>query len=1586
MASLDPKEEQIIFNTLRDEQSRIERMSVVATPELSARIGSIYKKNPAMPAGVVLASAQAGLPDDIVDQMGNQFAEQKIRDAQLGKPKKEKNWFQRNVYDKLKNVSRYAFAGLELPLQTIQGGAAQLFADNPDGIDGWFISTDLGSLIRNDEKAGDGFFLGGEAKTLQQQRVEAYRGKTSGGQAWTIGRGLAGVVSTEDSLAYNLMSGLVDGAIAVSVPVLPGFKQAAGAVKAAEQAGKGGKFIRGADVAFDTIRGKGTAIRMSEMTGEELKNLRFYAGLNGQTIDPVVANKWMGTRQYLAIREKLVQANTIDDVRGAIGDKVFVSTAKRLRDATTNNQVDEIMADILGVAQEGLVRTVMPGTRKFSLSNARRVQVIDSLAGAFEDTKFGRIATRAFENRPMRNIVDFSSESESDVLRTVNDIDRWLKAALIKDLPETVTRNGVSITMPGRVQFLDEVVDALSGPNATRTARRQVKERFQDMMKEALIRNGNNDAEVVSAVFDYHKGWARKTSNFNVSLNATVDDGAMYMGIHGPKIVQQGAFGGPLLQSELADVMIEMPDVDQFRALTGRWNRLWRKRPTAEGLDMYEDANIQRLSEAGRLRLPLAVIRNLQENVFKKIVLATGGYGIRNVMEGQVSLALSQKPVTSIFRHPLQHMQWVAHEFSPNGVGRIGRLGIGDLMGEQWTDDIAIESMRQYKKATGEAVSSHYKNPTTLYRRGMRTGDFKTVRRGFDEKAAIVSAHADQVGRLNADPVMRQLASGMSDDELLDFIRTTDEGKAWFRDQQDYHINGRHVFDTSGPTPQWAGTQSVDLNDEHNLRMLLQSYRNRYNIVAGSHDNLRIAIQTGLLEPRQLTPDDISLNNLTPQDAGTVKQITIGNRVIDARVDPNDYTIVRPFAFRQGEATKELEDLLGRTGPGGIYDDATLAQEMVYEARASARVGKRGLNEAWDDTTDRLFGWLAGKPLKYLERSPAFRQRYYSWAIDEMITSLSPADLDAMILRIENAAQIAGVSPSRYVGDHPQFSDITRRLFGATQRPGDRWERILELQQNPSRLKGTLTLEEIDEFAKGQAADDLSRMVYDASERTNLMDVARFLVPFGQAQVEFFRRMSRIYTIETGGIPLPNLSALRKTQLIVENGREADPDGNGRGFFFTDAQTGEWSFTYPLTDKLTHLATGGIGGGPGVTSTWQAPVKGALMGLDVRPGLGPFAQIGGTILLRDQPTYDWARSLFLPYGELDIAGNKGIAGTVADSLTPAWAKKLQSAFFDSPESQTTYGNTFFETYQALAASGQYDLASAEDKLRLSEDATGKARFLTVIRAIGQWLGPSRPTNKLSVDTLKGDVFVNLLAQDLRERQLQDYDTAISSWLDDYGEDVFVYLSGKTKAVAGGLTASSEFGNFERANKGFFKKYNEVAGFFAPGGTDLDWQVYTRQLEKGARERLTTEESLAAAQRYIAYKKYRSLQEFIGPYPKAEQREYLARYREYLGELYPGFQYAAFDPNELRRRIEKLKDAANDPEMADNRVADAARRYLQTRDYVYQEAAKLGLKSIEKAKGAEQLRGYLREYADVLVREVPEFERLYNQLLQQEVDE
>lgn len=1560
-------EEDVIRRQIKATTDKVDQLSVVATPGLSMRVGDIYRNNPQLPAGAILSVAQAGLVDEQIKPMADQTAVLLNGNPNVVTNPTKKSFIQRNFVDKLKATSRYTFAALDLSTQLAQNAASQIFSKNADGLDGWFISTDIGTMLKNDQDAGNGYFLGGKAKQLQTQRVQNFRGKTTGGHAWSIGRGMAGMVFTESSMAYNLMSGIVDGAIALEMPIAPGFKPLAESTKVAAEAGKGGDVVRGADLIFDVIRGKGTKIGLSTMSEADLQQARIAAGLLGTTVDINDANKFLGSTKGLRLTNRLVEANSADAVRKLIGDKVFPETVLRLRDAKTDVEVQDALLGVLGIGAFGISRSVIPGTRIYKLSNARRVAVVDNLLGAFEDSKFGLITQRAFEKRPMQSLIDFSSDNPTDVRRTLNDLDRWMK---------------VSLTNPNkRIAFLDKALNGMVGDAATPTARRALKKEFLDLTKESWVSRGV-DENVANAIMNGHIEQQAKSVSYNSSMTAQITDGGFMDNVHAvkPQGVSQVAVG-PSMQSELGKFSVEMPDVRQVRALTSRLNAIWRKNPKAQfGAANFLDENIERLAQAKQLRLPSTLIQRFQDDIFKKLVTATGGFTGRNLLEGQGSLALSQLPVTSLFRHPFQHMQWMSHG---SLGGKLTRKGIGDIMGAEFqtVEGIAVSGMKDYQHATGLAISKAYSDkPNEVFRRGNRIGQFNDLERGVADPKLIVQAHGDQIGLMNADPVMRQIAEGLTDDEIVDYIRTTDLGKKWFRDQQDYHINGIPALDQTNKS--WS-TVSVDLNDEHNLRLLINRNRDRFKTVVGNHGSMRIAIAKGHLEPMVV---DAQKLGLTATERGTVQEIAVGNRVMTVRVDNKDENIVRPFAFFKGEATKELSDMLADPK---IFNDPNIAQILRHETRVSQKIGKRGVAEQLDAGVDRFFGFISRKPTAYLERAPAFKQRYYAWAIDEMVTSLSPSDLDRMINQITSRAALNNISPSDYVGDHTAFKDIVTRLFQPTKtNVGDRWQRILDLQANPSRLKGTLTLEQVDEFAKGSALDDLSKMLYDATERTNLTDVTRVLMPFGQAQAEFFRRIGRVYTVETpfSLVRLPNLNALRKTQLMVEGGREADPDGDGRGIVYTDPQTGEWSFDYPLSEGLNHLATSVIGGGPGVKSTFQAPIKGLLMGLDVRPGVGPVVQIASSALLRDSPKVDFIKSVILPYGETDLNESGGVVGAFLKTAEPAWLKKVQSAIFDSPDSATVYGNTYMETYQALATSKNYDLTTAIGRDQLAQDTVWKAKFLTVMRGVGQFLGPSRPTNKMSVETKQGDVFVNVLSMELRAMQLEDYDSAIPRFLDIYGEDVFVYLSGKTKAVYGGLQASKGFGDFERQNKDLFRKYKNVAGYFVEGGNDLDWQVYTRQLKSGQRERLSPEESLANAQKYVAYSQYRQVQELIGAYPNAEQKEYLQSFREYLGSKYPGFTAAVYDPNKTKNDIKQLQDAVKDPNLANNNVAEAARQYLQARDEVLVEASNRGLNSIDRSKNTADLRGYLREYAIALKAQYPDFARLYDRLLLQEVDE
>lgn len=233
----------------------------------------------------------------------------------------------------------------------------------------------------------------------------------------------------------------------------------------------------------------------------------------------------------------------------------------------------------------------------------------------------------------------------------------------------------------------------------------------------------------------------------------------------------------------------------------------------------------------------------------------------------------------------------------------------------------------------------------------------------------------------------------------------------------------------------------------------------------------------------------------------------------------------------------------------------------------------------------------------------AFRQQYFNW-VDQLVPSLKQDALDNLVTNIKNRAKKLGITPEQYVGD------------------AKRWQRIVDHQEGRKKIYETLSLKEMDSYAKGNALDDLKTMLYDASERNNLTDIARIVMPFAQAQIDFYKAVGRMAFVDTGFGRMPNIYNLRRAQLIVDGGISADPDGDGRGFFYKDQQSKQWSFSYPIGGPLTKTLTRfvpGLGAGPGVTAQMQAPVAGVLMGFDMRPGLGPFGQFAASRILPDSP-------------------------------------------------------------------------------------------------------------------------------------------------------------------------------------------------------------------------------------------------------------------------------------------------------------------------------------------------------------------------------
>ena len=199
----------VIFDTIQSENAKIQQFQSTATPQVATRLAEIHASYPGLSGGVKLAMAKSGMGNETIDKIYPQASSVAL--VKATEPPKQKSWYERNVTDKIKTTSRYTFAALNLPLDMLQGAASQAFDNNGD-IDGWFINTDLGSMIANDTESGSGYFMSGKARELQAERARRYRG-TIGGHAWTIGRGFASTVSSPDTMAFNLISGVLDTVI-----------------------------------------------------------------------------------------------------------------------------------------------------------------------------------------------------------------------------------------------------------------------------------------------------------------------------------------------------------------------------------------------------------------------------------------------------------------------------------------------------------------------------------------------------------------------------------------------------------------------------------------------------------------------------------------------------------------------------------------------------------------------------------------------------------------------------------------------------------------------------------------------------------------------------------------------------------------------------------------------------------------------------------------------------------------------------------------------------------------------------------------------------------------------------------------------------------------------------------------------------------------------------------------------------------------------------------------------------------------------------------------------------------------------------
>ena len=1534
----DPVTQDARYKSYYDQQKAEETGKQSATPDVASRAAQIYKDAPYIPASVILSMAKAGTSPEAVAAAKKAAAQQTAAQLNPAKPKK-KGWFQEVIHDNVKAASRWSFAGLSLIPDLVQNVASQAFSPNDQaGFDGWFKSTQLGTLMSNTQEAGEGYFLSEKALETQAERARRVRG-TINGSAWTVGRGSAELVFTPGSKPYSILSGFVDAAVQIGTdPTLAA-----------------GKVVKTARLAKATLPGI-SAVDEIESAAKLAKGAAGLGSADSAAFEASKFGQWVLSdkrAERLVARVVEVASDTTKTVEEKTLfmleniDGLDPATAKAFAEAD-----DE--AKVLGLLGTASARLATNPADVLLPSDIRDIRLAKWSAMLSDEAK-ERIPlwrsirnSRWFETMPKGSVV--INGSGADKKAAVISYARYLRGAGVGDDTQEFKT------------VMQKVVEAYSSTDPS-TARASAKEAY-DMVIETVFTAVGGKSPGAKKFAQEVIGAAKsaKARAFQVDEFGNADDGGALQILRTllpsnvfddvPLNIQDKiVINGPGSLTELADDVEYLPDFRRVRAL---------------GLNPFITRN-----SAGQQRAITVAAEFVQQEIWKPLALATGGYVMRNMIDAQTRIAMSG--MSGMFRHPQDYILWV-----------LRKKGNFDITGEDFGGLAATWNKEQdeFWKALTFDIHKNLENPWAVEEALFRNGNFSIVDRGEDA-VGHVTGYVDNLALIHADPILAQIAQlGL---ENLTQPERTQRIVDWLYDPSNKELLGqlRNYFAEGvkyvDPATGQAGRIRIDpadLDDAVNTWVdRLSEFKvgtvvkdNEDLRVVAAYNKVPMTVESAPGKFVAVATQNVDVNNITAADiisgnggVGSVVRLASGEEgVIIRQVTTSagvDEFVIQPVhagpAFtKNGLGTQNLRNLVNTLG-----EEQKLAPKVkiAQRGRGDATTNGQKFLQAKDSAVDFFFVTLYGKATQYLEKSPVFRQFYYK-EVFQNADLLAPAEAAALLQRATQAAATEGISLSRYLGG----KNVIDKLNEVAAMTGS---------------NATGTVDQLDDYAKAVALRNTKELLYNATERSNLEDVLRIVVPFGSAWKEVLGTYAKSVVEDP--------TRLRKAQVIFDGARKFDPDNDGEGFFYKDATTGEYSFNFPLSGQISQLVTG-------LEAPMQAPVKRISIGLGVVPSIGPMAQIAASKIIPDTPATDSIVKLLLPYGR-----KEGL------SITPMWIQRLNQAWEgDTQKLETVYGNTYIETLRALSASGEYDLADPNEQEKLYADARGKARALTTLRALGQFFGPTSPAPEFKIETISGDFYGTQLVKEFQK--LQDpnsigadgargnYDTAVSRFLDIYGNDALLYISNKTESIAGGLEATDDFGDWERGEgKGLITQYPDVAGFMAPGGDDFSFEVWSRQLAKGRRRRLSDREIVELAQYKAASAQYRELRDKLPPRPTAEQKRWLRQWRVKLNKEYPGFPAVAeFNPGEFPKKLEQLDRLVKDDRLQGNDVAEATRQYLAARNAAVERYVQAGgaAGGFSTASASAPLRDWLAGIGKALKQETPEFARLYERLLSNEVEE
>lgn len=1627
-SNLDPTTKKAVL------EKKVATPQPVLDPNVSINLSNVKQRAAWVPIETQLALAKANASNEAIDAVGK-MAAQKTIDTQAEPEKPDQSNF---LYRNLKTVSRWLTAGLDFIPETTQGAVAQIFDKNTD-IDGWFISTKLGSLIKatqgdydpkTGEKitAGSGFFVSDELLERQGERARRYRG-TINGSAFTIGRAAANTVFKPKTLPYNFFSGLVDALVLVKTdPTGPVTK----AIKEFKD--------------VTTLIPRLTRVQTDELRKALEADAGFIPGLSDVGLNETKYAHFMDTnfraRTLVArIRDEknVVKIMDMFDQSANVSNEMVSLLAK----AETDDQVKAVLA--LGFQLE---KGALTDQVRLLQKSGRLGTSLKNMGGNLVERT--PLANSKFVKNTSRVVTKYLTEKPEEGLIVGGD--RFQNSKAAKNIINYLRTVGADEDTVSRIGA--EAIESFS-ETGTRPQQNAVLESFNTAIDEVLKLNGVAQ-EVRDDVFRQVREGLDQVRLYMLNRAGVTTDNGMAQWLANSNrdflpleeietLVKTFGEGGdfriisPLQISEMLQRVQVLPDVRQLRRLTSnRFFGFSEKAGTIGGKsvvrqvakitdeELYDKLgkdisffqqmastgagdpddvaeairtlqaerealkqNVSMRVRTGEERAAFKAIDVLQNQIWKPLTLMTGGYVVRNSLDAQVRMAFSGLP--SVFTHPFEYISLVLGQSKRTSLK--GELLTG-LKLEEYVDDV--------REAMTFGLRQQGLGPEEIFDHMVKTGAWSRATRSDVNGMKLHTDAVAQNGYLvHADPLQKIAAStfvefgGVTSEARLvakeRIVAAIKADKKTFNTLKQAYALGFEIIDTAGTKGRLAPVLFDQVSAEEVDQLLFQHAErivvNNVQELTGNIPDIEFAYAFNRIPlrdakgnlapvlrqtmsdviPFEVTPIRVGSTVVTSSDPnnptfGVITKLVnekTGERFIESKIlNPDDFVAeIQPIVTEK--AGKEASTFVTAFGNNGVgtpqFRDVVQKTQLWDGQKGLPEVLKREIlaternTSTWRKSLDRptnwFFGQLYGSITRKLERSPVFRKYYYE-EVGKYVDELSPEGAQDALKAISEAAKEAGQNIEEYVGSPKLLKDLKRASKG----------------------NGTASLQELDDYAKHVGLEKTKGLLYDASNKTNLEDILRIIAPFAPAWKEIIGTYSHIFREDP-------VSLYRNTTRVYNAAANADPDNDGRGFFYNDPVTNAMTFMFPASGALAKAITG-------LDAPLKAPLQRLSQGLQVFPALGPFAQLAASKIIPDTPKTDKIVEVLLPYGRKDIRATGG-------AIVPGYAQKLLQALTrNEGKMDTVYANTYVETLRALSATGKYDLGNPEEIKKLQSDAKGKAQWLTAFRALSQFIGPTAGATEFKITTKDGDIFVSELIKQFYALQTKDYDSAVQTFLDQFGDDAGLYISSKSKSTVQGLEATEQFGDWERSNGDLLKEFPDIASYLAPGGDDFSFAVWDRQIRSGKRERLTDKEIIDLAQERIGSAKYRWARKQIGQFPSEDNRNLLKQYRAALHAELPGFPLVAeFKVGEYDNQVEDMARLVADPRVANSPIAQTINTYLQVRNRAKEVAfQQFGSDNIKQSKQTQYLRDKLASIGEMLILDNPEFGRVWQRFFSYEVED